>query len=75
MRLSLDEFGNNGYTFKTPKMAHKEFNISSLQIRPFDNLLKYLKVSQYFIKKCFLDKAVQRCMVKINNRNECRILF
>lgn len=64
MRLSLDEFGNNGYTFKTPKMAHKEFNISLLQIRPFDNLLKYLKFSVFYKKKCFLHKAVQRCMVK-----------
>lgn len=56
-------------------MAHKEFNISLLQIRPFGNLLKYLKFSVFYKKRVFFDKAVQRCMVKINNRNEYRILF
>lgn len=48
MRLSLDEFGNNGYTFETPKMAHKEFYISLLQICPLGNLLKYLKFSVFY---------------------------
>lgn len=56
MRLSLDEFGNNGYTFKTPKMVHKELNISLLQTRPFDNLLKYLKFSVFYKKSVFFIK-------------------
>lgn len=56
MRLSLDEFGNNGYTFKTPKMAHKEFNIGLLQIRPFGNLLKFHKFSVFYKKIVFFIK-------------------
>lgn len=37
-------------------MDHKEFNISSLQIRPFGNLLKYLKFSVFYKKNIFLIK-------------------